>query len=220
MVDRPTHVQPNFGGGHSDKASIAQALASLPSNMKALNLSNGHRANGNPNGNGAPRNSNPPPLTNGNGNGNGHGKPNQNQQPAQRIPSEEDFPSLAGSGSTGIARSNSSLSVITSNGGKTAAQILKSSPPSASSPAGSANASANKFRAGAAGGKEKERSVPPRSGESSASEKTTTTTDVESLKSAGTSATDQLTRPTSPEDAAADVPKPLPSTIEVPPIVA
>lgn len=51
------------------------------------------------------------------------------------------------------------------------------------------------------------------------------TTDVESLKSVGTSGTDQVTRPTSPEEAATEVPGKIPSgaaatIVEVPPVVA
>lgn len=115
--------QPAYGSVHPDKASIAQALASLPSNVKALNLNNS----------GATR---VPPY----GARNGHvhpGKPhhthqngplpNAAQPPKQRIPSEEDFPSLSGSHPS----SASSASLTSLNGGKTAAQILKSAAPGA-----------------------------------------------------------------------------------------
>jgi len=109
-------------------------------------------------------------MTSASRNASSSGSKSQPQQ--QRVPSEEDFPSL--NGSTRTPTTNGAMNAIASNGGKTAAQILKSSPPTSTS---------QKFRP--------KEPIAPRSGEmsSSSSEKTT---DVESLKSGGTNNTDQV----------------------------
>ena len=97
-----------FSGHHPDKATIAEQLASLPSNMRHLGLANGYHG----------KNSSNPGKS-----ANGSAKPHP---PAQRIPNADDFPSL--NGSSTVTRSPAS-SVHSLLNGKTAAQILKSAPP-------------------------------------------------------------------------------------------
>ncbi|KAF9512792.1 hypothetical protein BS47DRAFT_1393949 [Hydnum rufescens UP504] len=157
---------PHYSGVHPDKAAIAQQLASLPSNIRSLNLSNSHR------------NTEKGPKSN------GTGTPSK-----QRIPNADDFPSLNGS----IRSTTGSVHSVSS--GKTAAQILKSSPPTA---------------------KARTAKEAPRSEGTSTSGKTTDLDSTGSSSSA-TGTGGQVSRPTSPEEVSTT--KTQNTSIEVPPVV-
>lgn len=203
---------------HPDKASIAQALASLPSNVKNLSLTsknprnvnstNGPRsapANGVngpiPNGSMSTPHSSGPGLTNGNGYKSNYRDRAQPPSPThlgtnrdapsapQRVPNEDDFPTLGGnrpSLSSGSINSNgfanTHASTIVNGSGKTAAQILKSSLPQ--------GAVSGKFRPrdGVTPVTTKATGVGIEVASAASSEKTT---DVESLKS-GSGISDQV----------------------------
>ncbi|KAF8338063.1 uncharacterized protein EI90DRAFT_3013387 [Cantharellus anzutake] len=95
-----------FSGQRPDKATIAEQLSTLPSNIRNLSLANGYHGKNSHNGKSAHASA-------------------KSQPPPQRVPNADDFPSL--NGSSAITRSPAS-SVQSLLNGKTAAQILKSTP--------------------------------------------------------------------------------------------